>query len=208
MELFGCVLEENVIYECVMVTLNEHSKPAPAPIGVIVQSNKLSAKIYTDTHTYSNLKRDPRATLNFVHDARTFFRAMLRKEELALKEFNGFYYLSDALAWLGVVVEEEKKESEERCVFVFKCLMGESLKRAVHPYTRADAALIEMLVHLTRIQPYLNSGMEKETLFLFELMRHYDSLIKRVAPKTEHSLFSTELLNIAVNLLKGVRLET
>lgn len=174
---------EGVIYEVVAVTFS--GKAHVAPIGVKRRSGLFEATIYHDTTTYSNLRLNPRLTLNVVRSGLLFYRSMREKESVRVSRQGDYWFVEEADLWLGVRVAWERL-SQGRSVFGFEQAGVGGQSPRPQPYSRADGALVEMLVHASRIEPYLRQGMVEEARRLYSLIEHYYQLVARVAPNTEY----------------------
>jgi hypothetical protein len=65
-----------------------------------------------------------------------------------------------------------------------------------HPkaYSRAAFALIESVIHATRVKEYLASGRVGDAEQLLSLIDHYRTLVERVAPGSRYALVMADLL--------------
>jgi Uncharacterized conserved protein len=185
---------EGVVYEVIAVSFS--SKPHPAPIGVRFKDGLFEATIYHDTATYANLKVHPMCTLNVVRSGLLFYDAVYMKHKLRVMREGDYWFLADADAWLGVTVVEESPD-RGRSVFKFKPSMLHLSQVKPKPYTRADGALVEMLVHESRIKPYIDSGLLVEAKRLYDLIVHYNELMARIAQNTEYQAYAKAIYESA-----------
>lgn len=192
----GVLLEEGIIYEVVMVSSDADSQPHVAPIGIRLRENRLVSRVYTDTLTYSNLSANSLCTLNLVRDGRIFYLALYEKGELVrrIERKGRFWIIGGSEGWLGLRLMGIQNDSQDAKVFEFEAIEGEVLSHHVRGYTRADSALIEMLVHSTRISPFLKQGKTEDARMLVQLLHHYYSLIKRVSPGTDYEVYASDIL--------------
>jgi|GEM_PF-2128242 hypothetical protein len=196
LDLHGVLLEEGITYEVVMVSSSSDSQPHVAPIGIRLKKNHLLSRVYTDTITYSNLSANSLCTLNLIRDGRIFYLALYDKEQLArqIERRDGFWVITGSEGWLGLRVADIQNDSREARMFEFEAVDGGPLTHPTKGYSRADTALVEMLVHSTRIAPFLKQGRTEDAKMLVELLRHYYSLIKRVCPGTDYEIYADDIL--------------
>ncbi len=185
---------EGVVYEVIAVSFS--GSPHPAPIGVRFKGEVFEATIYHDTATYANLKVHPMCTLNVVRSGLLFYDAVYMKHKLRVAREGDYWFLADADAWLGVTAFEEPPD-KGKSVFRFKPEVLHLSQTKPKPYTRADSALVEMLVHESRIKPYIESGLVKEAKRLYDLIAHYNDLVARIAQNTEYHAYAKAIYESA-----------
>ncbi|MEM0271966.1 MAG: DUF447 family protein [Thermoprotei archaeon] len=195
-------LVEGVVYEVVAVSFS--TEPHPAPIGVRFRGGVYEATIYHDTATYQNLRVRPTCTLNIVRSGLVFYKAVRRKSDLSILREGDYWFLADADAWLGVGVSEESQD-KGKSVFRFRENLFRSLQVKPRAYTRADGALIEMLVHESRIKPYIELGLIKDAEALYGLIKHYYELIARIASNTEYHTYAKAVYDSATRRMEELK---
>ena len=62
-------------------------------------------------------------------------------------------------------------------------------------YSRGAHAVIEAIIHSTRIKEFLAKGKTKKTSKLIQLVNHYKELIQRVSPDSDYEKIINELQN-------------
>ena len=75
---------------------------------------------------------------------------------------------------------------------VVKVSKASKLKPRV--YCRAVFALIESVIHATRIEALISEGEREEAEKLIGLIRHYADLVKRVAPESIYLTMINDIL--------------
>jgi hypothetical protein len=191
---------DGVIYEVIVVTWAD--QPHPAPIGVKKVGASFEATVYHDTTTYKNLKGNPNFTVNIVGSGLLFYEAVHLKSKLALGKHSQNWFLVGADAWMDAQVLEELP-GQGKSVFRFNVGEAHGVPKKPRPYTRADGALVEMLVHASRIAPYLSAGMVDDARKLYSLIEHYYSLIGRIAPNTLYQAYADSVYREAARRLGG-----
>lgn len=187
----------NVVYECILTT-KAYNETNAAPMGVIFDDNAALLRPFKNTKSYRLLIRAPYGVINFTDDVEIFYITAFDAET----DFNKLFTpstsvpvpsLIGAYARLEFVVEDLVSEDENRVVFRCKVLKALWKRREAKPYTRAEHAIIESLIHTTRIKFFLERGMTREAIQLALLIKHYDALISRIAPNTIYSSIMIKL---------------
>ncbi|MEO3993386.1 MAG: DUF447 domain-containing protein [Desulfurococcaceae archaeon TW002] len=168
-------------HESIAVTLDEGSVPHAAPMGVEYSGSYLILKPYKSSKTYANLISRPLLSLNFTHDARYFFKAIFKREEIdydfsvleappvIIGDFD--LYVWGRTKLLGLV--------NDRAVFlvaVEKVHEGPGSKLAL---SRANNALLEALIYYTKIVALGNEG-SKELAEYLNLLRINLNLVRKL----------------------------
>ncbi|MDD3421359.1 MAG: DUF447 family protein [Methanocellales archaeon] len=136
------------ISEVIATTISKSGEPNAAPIGIISDGN-LSARVYTNTQTYANIKATKKMVANIVDDPMLFVLSALMK--LSLDEFrmdDGNPVLKAAKAW---IVFECSIVDDPKCATVILLpLRKKILKRSIQPVNRGFNAVIEATIYATR----------------------------------------------------------
>ena len=186
-----------VIYECILTTRADGETNA-APMGVIFEEDSMLLRPFKSTKSYRLLKRAPYGVVNFTDDVEVFYITTFGAES----DFNELFApsvsvpapsLVNAYARLEFFAESLVEEDDNRAVFRCKVLKALWKRREAKPYTRAEHAIIESLIHATRLKFFLERGMSQEVIQLARLIKHYDALISRVAPNTIYSSIMDKL---------------
>jgi len=155
---------------------------------------------YTDTATYRNLLRTGCATINFSSDPLLYYFSALKF--LKAECLKGMFKRSEAVdspelrkadAVLSVDVERIRGEGKKRALFECSVLSIRGPKvKSVEPYSRAPHALMECIIHATRIKPYAESDLN-EAKRLLSLIEHHRSVISRVARYSTYAQAADEI---------------
>ena len=136
------------ISEVIATTIYKSGEPNAAPIGIISDAN-LSARIYTNTQTYANIKATKKMVANILDDPMLFVLSALMKiplDEIHMEE--GYPVLKAAKAW---IVFECSIEDSPQCATVnLRPLKKKVLKRSIQPVNRGFNAVIEATIYATR----------------------------------------------------------
>ncbi len=136
------------ISEVIATTISESGEPNAAPIGIISDGN-LSARIYTNTQTYANIKATKKMVANIVDDPLLFVLSALMKFPLdEIRMEKGYPVLKSANAWS---VFDCSMEDSPQCATVnLRPLKKKILKRSIQPVNRGFNAVIEATIYATR----------------------------------------------------------
>ncbi len=187
----------NVIYECILTTKADNETNV-APMGVVFEHDTVLLRTFKNTKSYKLLTRVPYGVINFTDNVEIFYVTTFNTEI----DFNELLTSStsvpvpsliNAYAKLEFSVEEVVCEDDNKVVFRCKVLKALWKRREARPYTRAEHAIIESLIHATRIKFFLEHGMIQEAIRLTLLVKHYDALISRIAPNTVYSSIMNKL---------------
>ncbi|MEM1992150.1 MAG: DUF447 family protein [Nitrososphaerota archaeon] len=186
-----------VVYECILTTKAGDEANA-APMGVVFEDDAMLLRPFKNTKSYRLLTRAPYGVINFTDDVEIFyitaFDTKIGFNELFTSSISvPVPSLTNAYARLEFVVEGLVSEDDERAVFRCKVLKALWKRREAKPYTRAEYAIIESLIHATRIKFFLERGMTQEAIQLALFIKHYDALISRIAPNTIYSSIMNKL---------------
>jgi len=161
---------------------------------------KVAIRPYIDTATYRNLIRTGCATINFCSDPLLYYFSALKF--LRGERLEGMFKRSNAVnspelrkadAVLSVSVERISKEGEKRALLECSILSVKGPKvKKVEPYSRAPHALMECIIHATRIRAYAESDL-KEAERLLNLIEHHRSIISRVAKNSVYAQAADEI---------------
>jgi len=173
-----------------------------------MRSAKISIHPYTDTSTYRNLVRTGCATVNFCSDPLLYYYSALKFLKGARLE--GMFKRSDAVnspelrkadAILSVSVDRIIGEEDKRVLFECKIIsIKEPRPKRVEPYSRAPHALMECIIHATRIRPYAESDLNKARRLL-DLVEHHRSIISRVSKHSAYAQAADEIYTYCKEVL-------
>lgn len=153
------------LHEGICVTVDVLGRVNTAPMGVEVIDRGADVDIimrpYPETRTSMNLRQVPEFTLNFTHDPVLFFNSLFRKQALAL--VSSRYVRPPRLGGcidlvLECSVKAQYRDARGRDLVIgtvedaYEC-MGSKVA-----YSRGASAVIEALIHLTKLMA-LAAGM-------------------------------------------------
>jgi len=167
------------LYEVIASTSDLDGRPHAAPMGALFLSHdSFVMRSYGETTTLRNLRANRRGALNVVDDVEVFFNCVFRPHELSFKWSNGIPLLRGARAWLVFELEEvidRGQYYEMRCSVVDV----KAVRPRPRPICRAEASLLEALIHYTRVKYYVATNRKAEAHELGKLIDHHLSIVER-----------------------------
>jgi len=163
------------ISEVIATTISPTGKPNAAPIGII-SDRKICARIYPNTHTYSNIKATKKLAANIVSDPLLFVVSALG--DLDEKEFytvDEMPVLRCADAWVSFECEEDEQDD---VLIHLHPTKGKILRKRAWTIRRGTNAVIEATIHTTR---YLATKDEK----YLEWIAHYEGVARKCGSARE-----------------------
>lgn len=192
-----------MIFETIVSTYSLEERPNAAPMGVVSDDMRhVVISPFTTTQTFTNLKRGGCAVVNFVADASTFYKTAFKNEGVESAYGDDFFEraevvdaprLKDVDALLEVSVVKLQEE-ENRAQVICRIDRWERGTSRFQPYCRGGFAVIEAIIHATRIRMFLSQGSEGEARRLMELVEYYQQLISRVAPDSAYSRIMGDII--------------
>lgn len=163
------------ISEVIATTISKEGEPNAAPIGII-SDKKICARIYPDTHTYSNIHTTKKLVANVVSDPLLFVLSALG--DLDEREF----YIVDRMpvlrcadAWVSFECAEDEQDDTLIHLHPTK---GKVLRKRAWTIRRGTNAAIEATIHTTR---YLATKDEKYLGWI----AHYEEIVKKCGGERE-----------------------
>ncbi|AGK61711.1 hypothetical protein Asulf_01740 [Archaeoglobus sulfaticallidus PM70-1] len=164
------------INEIIGITVGEWINTAP--LGIIVDnpdSRFARVRLYSN-HTRENIKRNDRLWVNVVNDAVLF--ALASFEDLSEDFFESLNppILINSLAWCGMRAKLKGAFAE------LELLSGEVIRKDVRAVNRGFNAIIEALVHATRLVAFKDPSKRVE---LKERVEYYLALAEKCGGERE-----------------------
>ncbi len=180
-----------------MSTFDDKKNPHAAPMGASTEDMKnIILTVYKTSQTYKNLMNKKMGVINITSNPFLFYCTLfkdLNKDGEIPKEWyhHAFSvespYMLNAEASIEVRVFkiDEMNEKTKMYCRIEKILFNE--RKAIQAYTRANSAVIESLIHASRIEMYLDTGKKNQANKLIELVDHYDKIVTKVAPDSNYA---------------------
>jgi hypothetical protein len=185
-------MKKRQIYETIVSTYDSSQKPTAAPMGMtLLDSESFLIRPFKATATYRNLRATKCGVVNITSSPAIFYRTTFKHEERRLKMPSRWFEsgkvvqaprVRSAEALVEFTVRRLEEENEGRSRFTCNVQLIEARRIFPQAYCRARFALIECIIHATRIGPYLSDGRVAEAEKLIHLVEYYRDLSNRVAP--------------------------
>ena len=160
------------IYEVILGSNGE--KPNLAPIGIIKEGNILKSKIYKNTLTFSNLLKNPKCSINVVHDANLFFDS-----------FFGFIRPSSFIdnipiieKGIALITSCKYEKIEDPTYFFYEVIDYKKYTDCSSAFSRGNSMLIDLLVHVSRLDVYSKEEIEK----YLPIIKYEIEIIRKTSP--------------------------
>lgn len=193
-------LSPNQIIETIISTYNADRSPNAAPMGIIFTQRGVLIKPFLKTSTCRNLAREQCCTINFTTDPEIFLRTAFKKRGRKLPEkwfIKAEKIDAPILKEADAIIEAKVKrihQGEQRARIECEILKTNIFKSPPFGYCRAKFALIESIIHGTRILENQAEGKNREAEKLRSLIELYRGLVERVAPKSTYTKLIAELI--------------
>ncbi|MEM0348822.1 MAG: DUF447 family protein [Candidatus Caldarchaeum sp.] len=184
-------------YEVIVSTYSEHGEPHFAAMGCGLSDDEhLILKPYTNTETYRNLLSQRAAAINITNEPVHFYSAVFKKQLPHIRSDKVPAPLLDgADAWIEAVVENISNDAPDRAVVTLTPVNIKPAQPYIRPYSRARHALIEMLIHYTRVRVFAHTPMHHRAVALAEKILDYAALVRRVSSNSVYLHICEEVVN-------------
>jgi hypothetical protein len=193
---------KGVFSETIVSTYNPDGSANAAPMGLKLLDENLEMNIFNTASTCRNLKTKKCAVVNLTHDIEVFYKSTFKDtnpdgkipvEWFTKAEVVDAPMLRSADATIEVAADTMMEDSE---LTKFICSVKRLVAAAQFPqvYCRAMPLAVEAITHATRVKVFLATPeKQKEAAELIGLIKHYDQVIKRVAPDSEYTAVMADL---------------
>ncbi|NVM03715.1 MAG: DUF447 family protein [Candidatus Helarchaeota archaeon] len=201
----------NWLYEAIITTCNvnlaiKEITYNAAPMGVIFpDSDHIIIRPFLTTNTYRNIQCYGCAGINFSNNISLFYKTAIKTSEISQNDFitskkKKIPLLKDSITRFVVVTEKmEVNESENRARILFKIKEFENVDSNVEPYTRGYFAVLESIIHYTRVNILMENNPEKGKKLINNILE-YDNFIKRVYPNSDLEKIMNEIVFNITNM--------
>ncbi len=174
------------INEVIVTTKSIDDRPNAAPIGLIRRNGKLTARVYNESHTCTNIKDTGLLAVNIVDDPVVFVQSAL--EDLDKEKFEfietgtgiNFPVLTSSKGW--VLFEAGIKEGNIATTAELQFITGNIKCMGIRPINRGFNAVIEAAIYATRYQVFNDEN------FLFKI-KSYESIINKCGGRSEKEAY-------------------
>jgi len=192
--------KKDAIYEVIVCTYNQNGFSNAAPIGVVMQNlQQLTFVVYNSAATLKNLQVCTSATLNFTDDVDVFFHTALKDAALPVEWFEksdkvNAPQLKPANAIIAVTIQDFIPLDAKRTKVTCEVNSISALKIYPKAYCRAVSAVLESIIHATRIKALCNDENEQAHVAkLVNLIKICNEIVNRSAPNSHYTELMLDL---------------
>jgi len=195
---------KGIITETIVSTDDAEGQSNAAPMGVTIKNAQhIAIRPYTSTLTYKNLQLKRCAVINVTANAELYYRTAFKEtnpEGIIPQEWFEKAQTVDAPklrmadAHIEVSVADITAFDAERATALCQVRQIQAPKALPKVYCRASSAIIEAVIHATRVQVLVNDRNEqKHVRRLLEMIKNCSDVVNRVAPNSRYSEIMTDL---------------
>ncbi len=195
---------KGIITETIVSTDDAEGQSNAAPMGVTIKNAQhIAIRPYTSTLTYKNLQLKRCAVINVTANPELYYRTAFKEanpegiipqEWFEKAETVDAPKLRMADAHIEVSVADITAFDAERATALCQVRQIQAPKALPKVYCRASSAIIEAVIHATRVQVLVNDRNEqKHVRRLLEMIKNCSDVVNRVAPNSRYSEIMTDL---------------
>lgn len=154
------------IHEVVLITRDADGSPHIAPMGLRQRGEQCLIAPFRPSRTLDNLSRECTASINTTDDVRVYAGCLSGHHDWPVRpcqKVDGFY-LADALSHREI--EVERVVDEEVRPKLYCRVLHEVNHRPFQGYNRAQAAVLELAILVSRLQMLPRDKVEQEIAYL------------------------------------------
>jgi hypothetical protein len=211
------------IYEVVVSTCDINGSPNAAPMGIQFVADeshgdkRVLIRPYKSTTTYRNLMSRGEAVINVSSDPEIFFKTLLKREPGQGNALKTIFQMAKTVkpprirgcdAYVEVSVKSSNSaisNDGDRGEILCEIKLVQLEKPTAKLYCRAPFALIETMIHATRVKELISEASIDEASRLLELMDRYRKLVHRVAPGSHYETMADTIITAYSTEGKGNR---
>ncbi len=190
--------------EAICVTMDEFSRPNPAPMGVEyiegMYGGVLMLRVYPGSLTLRNLMINKELTINFTNDAITFYDSVLRKERVAYRKSSviatpSIKGLSCPVCSVECEVLSLTKGVRDTFTVISRPVAVGGSCPPPGSVSRASWALIDALIYFTKLKALANYADAEVITGLIERVLSDYELIMRLGSEDLREAIENVLIN-------------
>ena len=195
---------KNVITEVIVTTYNMDGQPNAAPMGVIMDdARNIVIRPYTSTQTSKNLQSKKCAVVNITSNPELFYRTAFKEANPEGRMPQDWFQRAETVdsprmrvadAFIEVTVKDIDDFGTGRINVSCQVKLIKASKMLPKVYCRALHAVIESIVHATRVKVLIADEHERENIQgLLKKIDECSCLVERVAPNSLYSEIMNDL---------------
>jgi len=188
---------KNCIFEVIVSTYGTNHMPNAAPMGVMIDDmDRFIIKPYTASQTYSNILLQKCAVINITSDPIVYYKTAFKDANpdkrvpvdwFEKADLVNAPKLKNADACIEVKAIKIENKKGDRAKVLCEVVNIAPINIVPKAYCRANFALIESIIHATRINVFLSKDEKERAEELIKLVKYYDALVDKVAPSSAYS---------------------
>ena len=185
-KMAGLGFSKGVIVETVVSTYGSDGQPNAAPMGATMeQVQRLVFRIYTSSLTYKNLQAKRCAVVNLTSDPEVFYRTAFKEANPQGRVPTGWFEKAETVeaprlraadAHIEVTVVDTANLDAEKAEVTCEVKLVHASTVLPQAYCRASFAVIEAIIHATRVKHFLLHGdreKQEQTLSLLKTFSNF-----------------------------------
>ncbi len=190
------------IYETIVSTFNQNKIPNAAPMGVIMQNEQqVALTIFNSSSTLKNIMASKVAVINLTSNIDVFYKSAIKDQNAELPqewfepaETVNAPKLRFADATIEVTVNNLSPIDAQKTRATCSIKQITAPKAYPQVYCRAMSAVVEAIIHATRIKALTRDPKEQEHIAkLLVLISNCNDVVNRSAPNSHYSEIMTDL---------------
>ncbi len=187
---------KNGIVETIISTFDEKRNPHAAPMGVSTEDMRsILLKPYKSSETCHNLLKWRRGVANITSDPNLFHVVIFKRAALEREVSEDLFTHEEAVdaprmrnvdACIAFIVENVEDFRDQVRIHCRVDRIIVTNRPVLKAYCRAAPAVIESLIHATRIETFLALDQAEKVEELMKMIDYYHSLVERIAPNSNY----------------------
>jgi len=192
------------IYETIITTFNQDQTPNAAPMGITIQNQQqINLKIFNTSQTLKNLTNTKAATINLTSNIDIFYKTAIKEANPNGKLPQEWFTkaktinapkLANADATIETTLANTTPLDTQKTQATCNIKQINTQKTYPQTYCRAKPAVIEAIIHATRIKALNSNPQEQQHITkLLQLIENCQDTVNRSAPNTHYAEIMTDL---------------
>jgi hypothetical protein len=194
---------EGEIYETIMTTFKPNGTPNAAPMGVTLQNQQIALNIFNTSQTLKNLKATKSAVINITSNIDLFYKSAIKEANPNGKLPQDWFTqaetvnapkLASADATIEISLANTTPIDTQKTKATCNIKQINASKNYPQTFCRAKPAVIEAVIHATRVKALINNPQQQEYVKkLLQLIENCQDTVNRSAPNTHYTEIMADL---------------
>jgi hypothetical protein len=196
---------KGVIYETILSTYNQNGSPNAAPMGVTMQSEQqVALNIFNSSSTLKNLQANKSAVINLTSNIDAIYKSAFKEANINAELPQEWFESAETVnapklkfadATIEIAIDRLTPIDSQKTKATCSVKQIKAAKTYPQTYCRAMPAVVEAIIHATRVKALINDDQEQEHVAkLLELIQNCNDVINRAAPNSRYSEIMTDLM--------------